>query len=113
MLRNKTWVVAALPTCLGFGLILNGLWFTGIVLLLVAAGMLLADFRWSEGAYGAARLVARGSPALLMVALMLGAAQGFVVAKDAVLPVLTAQVAACPAETGRDLLIVRALDLLL
>ena len=110
---KQTVVLTALSASVGLGLILIEWVFVGIVLLLAAAGMVLADFRWSASTAGSARLAARGSPALLMVAVMLAAAQGFVAATDAALPLLMAQFVPCPAESRVDLLIVRALDLLL
>ena len=113
MLRREQLVLAALPGLSGVGLILNNLPFAGMVLILLSAGLVLADFRWLVAPGRPARLVAKGSPALLMVALMLGTAQGFVAAKDALLPVLTAQVTAHVGGTDANLLIVRALDLLL
>jgi hypothetical protein len=113
MFRREKLVLAVLPGLSGVGLILNELPFAGSVLILLSAGLVLADFRWSAVPGRPARLVAKGSPALLMVALMLGAAQGFVAAKDALLPVLTAQVMAGVGETDANLLIARALELLL
>ena len=111
MHRSISIMLATGPVLVGIGLILNGLLFTGVVLLFIGAGLGLADFRWATADGGTRHLIAKGSPALLMVALMLGAAQGYVATKDAVLPILAAQ-ATCAWEDGTGLLIVRALDLL-
>ena len=109
MLSSARIVLTATPVLAGAGLILSDLMLPGIVLLLAGAGLGLADFRWATVSDGAARrLIARGSPALLMVALMLGAAQGYVAIKDAALGLVTAQITA---EAAQPLLI-RALDLL-
>ena len=113
MLSSMRIVLTLAPAMAGVGLILSNLMFPGIVLLLAGAGLGLADFRWALGADGSARrLIARGSPALLMVALMLGAAQGYVASKDAALRLVTAQIAACPTADAAQPLTIRALDLL-
>ena len=111
-MQRSMWIIlATAPALIGIGLILNGMLFSGVVLLFIGAGLGLADFRWATADGAPRRLIAKGSPALLMVALMLGAAKGYVATKDAVLPILSAQ-AACAWEDGTGLLIVRALDVL-
>jgi len=95
----------------GAGLILNELMLPGVVLLFAAAGIRLADFRWAVTA-GRRHLVAKGSPALLIVAVMLAVAQGYVAAVDSVLMAFSTD-PACPLDVNQGrLLVVRILELL-
>jgi len=97
----------------GIGLILNDHMFSAIVLLFTGLGIWMADFRWARRADGTGRLVAKGSPGLLMVALMLGAAQAYVITADALLPAVAAQVTSCPTERGlAHVILARALEAL-
>ncbi len=113
MLCRKINIVPGLLILAGFGLILNEQTFYGVLVLLLGFGFRLADFSLAASADGPRRLVAKGSPALLMIALMLGAAKGYVVTMDALLPALSAAVTACPADMdAARLLLVRALEVL-
>lgn len=68
---------------LGVGLILNSMTISGIVALSSGIGLWMADFHLEPAADpGPRRLVAKGSPALLLLPLMLSAGKVYTVTTD-------------------------------
>ena len=72
-----------LLVAIGIGLILAGQTLLGIVLASAGLGVWLADFRM-EAVAGGRQLVAKGSPALLLLPLMLGAGKVYVATTSSV-----------------------------
>jgi hypothetical protein len=70
-------------SALGIGLILNAMTIGGIIGLSSGIGLWMADFHLGPAeANGGRRLVAKGSPALLLLPLMLAAGQLYAVTTD-------------------------------
>ena len=69
-------------SALGIGLILNSMTIGGIIALSSGIGLWMADFRLEPAEDNGRQLVAKGSPALLLLPLMLAAGQLYAVTTD-------------------------------
>ena len=85
---------------IGIGLILNEMTVLGILVGSSAVGLWLADFRLEDGELGR-RLVAKGSPALLLLPLLLGAGKIYMAAASTVFSGPVDPVSACVLEDER------------
>ena len=113
MRSSKTKLLTLTLGLTATGLILSGYTFAAIVAAFLGLGIWMADFRWTADTDSTSRLVAKGSPALLMIALVFGAAKVYVVTADALVPALSAQLLACPTDGDvARLILLRALEAL-
>ena len=102
-------VIAGSLALIGIGLILGGMTLAGILAASSGAGLWMADFHLESGQAGR-RLIAKGTPALLLLPLMLGAGKAYMVTAETVFPTNSAHANVCPTEdAGHSLWTVRIL----